>query len=181
MQQDLYTEDHQAFRATVKGFIERYVTPHHDDWERDGIIDRGVWLEAGKHGLLSFELPEEYGGGGIADFRYNAVLGEELTRAGASGVGFGLHNDVVAPYLERLATDEQKQRWFAGFCSGELITAIAMTEPAAGSDLQGVKTTAVRDGDHWVLNGQKTFITNGIHSDLVIVVARTDTSVSAAK
>jgi alkylation response protein AidB-like acyl-CoA dehydrogenase len=181
MQQDLYTEDHEAFRETARGFIERYITPRHDEWEQAGIVDRGVWLEAGKHGLLGFELPEEYGGGGVADFRYNAVLTEELTRAGASGIGFGLHNDVVAPYLARLATDAQKQRWFAGFCSGELITAIAMTEPAAGSDLQGVKTTAVRDGDDWVLNGQKTFITNGINSDLVIVVARTDTSVSAAK
>jgi alkylation response protein AidB-like acyl-CoA dehydrogenase len=181
MQQDLYTEDHQAFRESVRGFIERHITPHNDEWERAGIVDRGVWLEAGKHGFLGFELPEEYGGGGVEDFRYNLVLFEEIIRAGVSGVGFGLHNDVVAPYLHRLATDEQKERWFAGFCSGELISAIAMTEPAAGSDLQGVKTTAARDGDHWVLNGQKTFITNGINADLVVVVARTDTSVSASK
>ena len=122
MQKDLYTEDHEAFRDTARGFIERYVAPHHAEWEKAGIVDRGVWLEAGKHGLLGFELPEEYGGGGVADFRYNAVLLEEIIRAHASGIGFGLHNDVVAPYLVRLATDEQQARWFAGFCSGELIT-----------------------------------------------------------
>jgi alkylation response protein AidB-like acyl-CoA dehydrogenase len=174
MQKDLYTEDHEAFRDTARGFIERYITPHHPEWEKAGIVDRGVWLEAGKHGLLGFELPERYGGGGVADFRYNAVLVEEIVRAHASGIGFGLHNDVVAPYLVRLATDEQRQRWFAPFCSGELITAIAMSEPAAGSDLQGIKTHAVREGDDWVLNGSKTFITNGINSDLVIVVAKTD-------
>jgi alkylation response protein AidB-like acyl-CoA dehydrogenase len=174
MQKDLYTEDHEAFRATARGFIERFITPHHAEWERTGIVDRSVWLEAGKHGLLGFDLPTEFGGGGVADFRYNAVLLEEITRAQATGVGFGLHNDVVAPYLVRLATAEQQQRWFGGFCSGELISAIAMTEPGAGSDLQGVKTHAERDGDHWVLNGSKTFITNGINSDLVIVVAKTD-------
>ncbi|MBV9871226.1 MAG: acyl-CoA dehydrogenase family protein, partial [Frankiaceae bacterium] len=174
MQKTLYTDDHEAFRDTARGFIERYITPFHAQWEKDGIVDRGVWVEAGKHGLLGFEMPEEYGGGGAEDFRYNAVLGEELIKAQASGIGFGLHNDVVAPYFARLATDEQKDRWFRGFCSGELITAIAMTEPAAGSDLQGIKTHAKRAGDHWVLNGSKTFITNGINSDLVIVVAKTD-------
>jgi alkylation response protein AidB-like acyl-CoA dehydrogenase len=179
MQRDLYTEDHEAFRDTARGFIERHVTPFHDQWEKDGIVDRGVWLEAGKHGLLGFELPEEFGGGGISDFRFNAVLLEEVIRAGAGGLGFGLHNDVVAPYLVRLATEEQKERWFAGFCSGELITAIAMTEPAAGSDLQGIKTHAKPDGDGWILNGSKTFITNGINSDLVIVVAKTDPQAGA--
>ncbi len=180
MQKDLYTADHEAFRDTARGFVERYVTPFHDAWEKDGVVDRGVWVEAGKHGLLGFEISEEYGGGGVADFRYNAVLGEELIRAGASGIGFGLHNDVNAPYFERLATPEQKARWMPGFCSGELITAIAMTEPAAGSDLQGIKTTAVRDGDDWILNGQKTFITNGSNSDLIIVVVRTDPDAKAA-
>ena len=179
MQKNLYEADHEAFRATVRGFMDRYVIPQHAEWEKAGIVDRGIWLEAGKHGLLGFELPEEYGGGGVADFRYNAVLVEEITRAGATGVGFGLHNDVVAPYLTKLATEEQKARWFPGFCSGELITAIAMSEPAAGSDLQGIQSTAVRDGDAWVLNGSKTFITNGINSDLVIVVAKTDPSKGA--
>jgi len=179
VQKNLYEADHEAFRATVRGFMDRYVIPQHAEWEKAGIVDRGIWLEAGKHGLLGFELPEEYGGGGVADFRYNAVLVEEITRAGATGVGFGLHNDVVAPYLTKLATEEQKARWFPGFCSGELITAIAMSEPAAGSDLQGIQSTAVRDGDAWVLNGSKTFITNGINSDLVIVVAKTDPSKGA--
>jgi alkylation response protein AidB-like acyl-CoA dehydrogenase len=179
MRRDLYDDDHEAFRATARGFMERYVVPHHDEWEKAGIVDRGVWVEAGKHGLLGFELPEEYGGGGVADFRYNAVLLEEIIRAGASGIGFGLHNDVVAPYLTKLATEEQQGRWFPGFCAGELITAIAMSEPAAGSDLQGIQTTAVRDGDGWLLNGSKTFITNGINSDLVIVVAKTDPSKGA--
>lgn len=180
MQKDLYTQDHEAFRDTARGFVERYIAPHHDEWEAAGVVDRGVWVEAGKHGLLGFEIDEAYGGGGVRDFRYNAVLSEEVIRAGASGIGFGLHNDVVAPYFDRLATDEQKARWLPGFCSGELISAIAMTEPAAGSDLQGIKTTAVRDGDDWILNGQKTFITNGINSDLVIVVARTDPDAKAA-
>jgi alkylation response protein AidB-like acyl-CoA dehydrogenase len=180
VQRDLYTEDHDAFRDTARGFVERYISPHHDEWEKDGVVDRGVWVEAGKHGLLGFEIEEQYGGGGVHDFRYNAVLSEELIRAGASGVGFGLHNDVSAPYFDRLATPEQKERWLPKFCSGELISAIAMTEPAAGSDLQGIKTTAVRDGDDWILNGQKTFITNGINSDLVIVVAKTDPEAKAS-
>jgi alkylation response protein AidB-like acyl-CoA dehydrogenase len=180
VRKDLYTEDHEAFRATARGFVERYIAPYHDEWEQDGIVDRGVWLEAGKHGLLGFEVDEEYGGGGIKDFRYNAVLLEEVIRGHASGIGFGLHNDVVAPYFTRLATAEQKARWLPGFCSGELISAIAMTEPAAGSDLQGIKTTAARDGNDWLINGQKTFITNGINSDLVIVVAKTDPDAKAA-
>jgi alkylation response protein AidB-like acyl-CoA dehydrogenase len=180
MQRDLYTADHEAFRATVRGFLERHVIPFHHQWEADGIVDRGVWLEAGKQGLLGMEVPEEFGGGGVADFRYNAVLGEETVRARASGLGFGLHNDVVAPYLLKLATDEQKQRWLPRFCTGETITAIAMSEPGAGSDLQGIGTTAVRDGDDFVVNGQKTFITNGINSDLVIVVAKTDPEAKAA-
>ena len=180
MDRTLYDADHEAFRHTVRGFYERHVIPFHKQWEADGIVDRGVWLEAGKQGLLGMEVPEEYGGGGVADFRYNAVLAEENVRARASGIGFGLHNDVVAPYLLKLADDEQKQRWLPGFCTGEIITAIAMSEPGAGSDLQGIGTTAVRDGDDYVLNGQKTFITNGINSDLVIVVAKTDPDAKAA-
>jgi alkylation response protein AidB-like acyl-CoA dehydrogenase len=180
MQRDLFDADHDAFRDTVRGFYTRHVVPFHKEWEAAGIVDRGLWLEAGKQGLLGMAVPEEYGGGGVDDFRYNVVLTEENVRAHASGVGFGLHNDVVAPYLLELATDEQKQRWLPGFCSGEIITAIAMSEPGAGSDLQGITTNAVRDGDDWILNGQKTFITNGINSDLVIVVARTDTDAKAA-
>jgi acyl-CoA dehydrogenase len=180
MQRDLYDADHEAFRATCRSFYERHVIPFHKQWEADGIVDRGIWLEAGQQGLLGMDVPEKYGGGGVHDFRYHAVLVEENVRARASGVGFGLHNDVVAPYLLKLATEEQKQRWLPKFCTGELVTAIAMSEPGAGSDLQGIATTAVRDGDDYVLNGQKTFITNGIHSDLVIVVAKTDTSAKAA-
>jgi alkylation response protein AidB-like acyl-CoA dehydrogenase len=170
----LYESEHEAFRRSVRGFVERQVVPFHEQWEKDGVVDRSVWLEGGKQGLLGMDVPEEFGGGGVKDFRYNCVISEELTRVGASGVGFTLHNDVVAPYLLDLTTDEQKARWLPGFVTGELITAIAMSEPGAGSDLQGLKTTARRDGDDWVLNGSKTFITNGILSDLVIVVARTD-------
>ena len=137
---------------------------------------RQIWLDAGKHGLLGFDVPEEYGGAGISDFRYNAILAEEIANTGTVGVGFTLQNDVVAPYLVKLTNDEQKARWLPGFASGEIITAIAMTEPGAGSDLQGVATTARRDGDHYVVNGSKTFITNGILSDLVVVVVKTDPS-----
>ncbi len=174
MRSTLYEPEHEAFRDATRSFLGRHVTPFHDEWERAGIVDRSVWVEAGKQGLLGTDVPEQYGGGGIADFRYNCVVGEEVTRAGGSGVGFTLHNDVVAPYLLDLTTDEQKDRWLPGFTSGELITAIAMTEPGAGSDLQGLRTTARRDGSDWVLSGTKTFITNGIHADLVLVVARTD-------
>lgn len=127
----------------------------------------------GRQGLLGTAVPEEYGGGGNADFRYAAVIAEEFTRAGAAGLAIGLHNDIIGPYLTSLATEEQKRRWLPGFCSGETITAIAMTEPGAGSDLQGIRTTAEDRGDHWVLNGSKTFISNGILADLVIVVAKT--------
>ncbi len=173
MEQPLYESEHDAFRELARAFCDRHIAPYHRDWEKAGIVDRDVWTEAGKLGLLGTDMPEEYGGGGQVDFRFNAVLVEELIRVGGSGVGFGLHNDIVAPYLRELCTEEQKRRWLAGFCSGEIITAIAMSEPAAGSDLAGIRTTARREGDHYALNGSKTFITNGIHSDLVIVVAKT--------
>ena len=174
MQRDIFDAEHDAFRSLARTFIAKEITPFHDQWERDGQVSRDVWLAAGRTGLLGMDVPEEYGGGGVPDFRYNTVLLEELTKAGATGIGFPLQNDVVAPYLLRLADEDQKKRWLPGFCSGEIITAIAMTEPGAGSDLQGITTHARRDGDDWVLNGSKTFITNGILSDLVIVVARTD-------
>ena len=173
-QRTLFEPEHNLFRDAYRAFLDRHVEPYHDQWEQEKIVDRGVWLEAGKQGFLGMAVPEEYGGGGNADFRYNTIITEETTVGRYSGIGFGLHNDVVLPYLLRLASDEQKTRWLPGFCTGELITAIAMTEPGTGSDLQGIKTRAVRDGDDWVLNGSKTFITNGINSDLVIVVARTD-------
>ena len=167
------TQEHRDFQAMVRDFVEHEIVPHHADWERAGLVDREVWRSAGKLGLLGIDVPEEYGGGGVRDFRYQVIISEEIMRVGATGIGFALHNDVVAPYLLDLATEEQKQRWLPGFCSGGLITAIAMTEPEAGSDLQSIRTTAFRDGDDYVLKGAKTFITNGIHADLVVVVART--------
>ncbi|WUI85999.1 acyl-CoA dehydrogenase family protein [Micromonospora zamorensis] len=170
----IFSDDHLAFTELVRAFIDKEIAPHHDRWEADGIVDRGLWRAAGAAGLLGFSVDERYGGGGVTDRRFSAVLTEELARAGASGPAFGLHNDIIGPYLTDLTNDEQKQRWLPGFCSGDIITAIAMSEPGAGSDLQGITTTAVRDGDTYVLNGQKTFISNGILADLVIVVARTD-------
>ncbi|GAA1075331.1 acyl-CoA dehydrogenase family protein [Nocardiopsis composta] len=179
MQRELFEAEHDLFRESVAEFLEREVKPHHAQWEKDGIVPREVWTEAGKVGLLGLGVPEAYGGSGVRDFRFNAVLSEEICKAHASGLGFTLQNDVIAPYLVDLTTEEQKRRWLPGFCSGETITAIAMTEPGAGSDLQGIRTTAVRDGDEYVVNGQKTFITNGINSDLVIVVVRTDPEAGA--
>jgi alkylation response protein AidB-like acyl-CoA dehydrogenase len=170
----IYEQEHEDFRRTARAFMEKEVIPFHDQWEKDGQVSREVWLKAGEAGLLCFDVDEEYGGAGIQDFRYNMVLIEEITRAGASGVGFPVHNDVIVPYISHLATPEQKQRWLPGLVSGELISAIAMTEPGAGSDLQGIRTSAVDKGDHYVLNGSKTFISNGIMSDLVVVVARTN-------
>ncbi|ASF06197.1 MULTISPECIES: acyl-CoA dehydrogenase family protein [Nocardia] len=174
MERTLFEPEHELFRESFRKFLDQHVAPNHAQWEEQGIVDRSVWLEAGKQGFLGMAMPEEYGGGGVKDFRYNAIVAEESVRGQYSGLGFALHNDVIAPYLLELANDEQKQRWLPGFCAGEIITAIAMTEPGTGSDLQGIKTRAVRDGDDWVLNGAKTFITNGINSDIVIVVAQTD-------
>ena len=177
MRREIFTSEHDAFRAMVRSFIAREVTPYHEQWERDGVVSRDVWLAAGRAGLLGIDVDEKYGGGGNPDYTYYLILNEELARAGAHGPGFSVHNDINGQYLLRLATPEQRERWLPGYCSGELITAIAMTEPGAGSDLQGIRTSAVRDGDHYVLNGQKTFISNGLLSDLVIVVARTDPEV----
>ncbi|RLK22866.1 alkylation response protein AidB-like acyl-CoA dehydrogenase [Micromonospora sp. M71_S20] len=173
MEQHLYERDHEEFRELCREFLTREAVPHHERWEADGIVDREVWRRAGAAGLLGMDVDAEYGGGGQRDFRFNAVLDEEIVAAGCTGLGFGLHNDVVAPYLTELTTDEQRKRWLPGFCSGDLVTAIAMSEPGAGSDLAGIRTSAVRDGDSWVLNGQKTFITNGEMADLVVVVVRT--------
>ncbi|WP_327371415.1 acyl-CoA dehydrogenase family protein [Streptomyces sp. NBC_01217] len=173
MQRQIFSEDHDAFRETVRTFLTKEVLPHYEQWEKDGIVSREVWLAAGRQGLLGLAVPEEYGGGGTPDYRYSAVLSEEFTRAGAPGLALGLHNDIIGPYLTGLATEEQKRRWLPGFCSGEIVTAIAMTEPGAGSDLQGIRTTAEDKGDHWLLGGSKTFISNGILADLVVVVAKT--------
>ena len=174
MRDSILEPEHLAFRDLVREFVAREITPHHPGWERAGMVDRGVWLAAGRAGLLGLEVATEHGGGGTADFRFPALLTEELARSGSSGPGFSLHNDVVGAYLEHLATGEQRRRWLPGFCAGELISAIAMTEPGAGSDLEALRTTALRDGDAYVLNGSKTFVTNGIHADLVIVAAVTD-------
>ena len=168
----LFNADHEGFRDTVRRFIEREIAPFHAGWEEQGYVDREVWRKAGAAGLLCLTMPEALGGAG-ADKLFSVVLIEELTIAGATGIGFGLHNEIVAPYLLRYGTDEQQQRWLPKFASGELIGAIAMSEPAAGSDLQGIKTTAIKHADHYVLNGSKTFITNGWHADVVIVVAKT--------
>ncbi|MDT0306545.1 acyl-CoA dehydrogenase family protein [Streptomyces sp. DSM 44917] len=173
MERQIYGQDHEAFRETVRAFLAKEVTPHYEEWERAGAVSRDAWLAAGRQGLLGLAVPEEFGGGGEPDFRYSAVMGEEFAKAGVSGLALGLHNDIVGPYLTSLATDEQKRRWLPGFCSGETISAIAMTEPGAGSDLQGIRTSATDAGDHFVLNGAKTFISNGILADLVVVVAKT--------
>jgi alkylation response protein AidB-like acyl-CoA dehydrogenase len=170
----IFDDEHEAFRESVGAFLDKEVVPFHDQWEKDGIVDRDVWAKAGAQGLLGLQLDEVYGGGGTPDFRFNAVIGEEMTRRGVYGAAFTLFNDMIVPYLAACASDEQKQRWFPGLCSGETIAAIAMSEPGAGSDLQGIRTSAVDAGDHFVLNGQKTFISNGILADLVVVVARTD-------
>ncbi len=174
MEQRLYETEHEDFRQLCRTFLAREAVPHHEEWERAGIVDRDVWRKAGAAGLLGTDVDTEYGGGGQRDFRFNAVLDEEIVAAGATGLGFGLHNDIVAPYLTELTTPAQRTRWLPDFCSGAMITAIAMSEPGAGSDLAGIRTTAVRDADAYVLAGQKTFITNGEHADLVIVVAKTD-------
>jgi len=170
----VYEEDHRIFREGVRKFIEAEIVPHHDRWEREGIVDRDIWRKAGAQGCLAMGVPEAYGGPGIDDFRFNNVVTEELTLAGASGPGFSIHSDIVVPYLIEYGTEEQKRKYLPGCVSGDCIAAIAMTEPNTGSDLAGVRTTASRNGAGWVINGQKTFISNGIHADLTIVVARTD-------
>jgi alkylation response protein AidB-like acyl-CoA dehydrogenase len=176
MRRTLYDADHEAFRDTVRTFLAKEVVPCAAEWDRAGIVPRELFAAAGAQGLLGMAVPERYGGGGVRDFRFNAVLGEEVMRAGVAGPGAGLClvNDVCLPYLLDLATDEQRARWLPGIVAGRLIPAIAMTEPGAGSDLSAIATTAVREGDEWVVDGAKTFITNGINADLVITVVRTD-------
>ena len=174
MRRTVFDPEHEQFREVVREFLAREVAPHAQAWEAAGIVDREVYRAAGKHGLIGFNVPEEFGGGGVSDFRFNAVVAEELAVAGPGTPAFTLHNDIVAPYLVSLATPEQQQRWLPGFASGDLIGAIAMSEPGAGSDLAGVRTHAERDGSDWVLSGSKTFISSGINADLVIVVTRTD-------
>ena len=169
----VFRDDHEMFRDQVRRFVETEIVPHHAQWERDGIVPKSLWLHAGQQGLLCVTAPEEYGGSG-GDFGHSAVLIEELARVNATAVGFTTHSDIAVPYLVNYGTDEQKARWLPRLISGDLIAVIAMSEPQIGSDLRGMKTKAVRDGDHYVLSGQKTFITNGINSGLAIVAAKVE-------
>lgn len=175
IERTLFNADHEAFRDSFRRFVEKEITPFHDAWEEQGYVDREVWRKAGENGFLCMTMPEAYGGAG-ADKLYSVAQMEEIARAGVSGIGFGLHSEIVAPYILHYGTEEQKRKYLPLLASGEMVGAIAMSEPAAGSDLQGVKTTAIKsaDGSHYLLNGSKTFITNGWHADLVIVVAKTD-------
>ena len=179
MRRSLFEDLHEDFRASFRTFLEREVLGgegRYGEWEREGITPREVFEAAGRGGFLAMSVPERYGGPGADDFRLNLVIGEECQRLGVGSFGLGitLHNDICLPYFLRLADEPQRERWLPGQVSGELITALAMTEPGIGSDLAAMSTTAIRDGDHYVLNGSKTFITNGINSDLVIVAAKTD-------
>ena len=174
----LFSEEHTAYRDSLRRFLEAEVVPHHADWEEQGFVDREIWTKAGANGFLCASMPEEYGGAS-ADKLYSVVQMEEVARVNATGLGFGLHSEIVAPYINRYGSDEQMQRFLPKMAKGEVIGAIAMSEPAAGSDLQGVRTTAIRQGDHYVLNGSKTFITNGWHADVVIVVAKTNPAAGA--
>lgn len=173
----VFRDDHEHFRTQVQRFIEKEITPFHAQWEKDGIVPKSVWAKAGQEGLLNCMLPEPYGGGG--DFGHSAVLIEEMGKVNASGPGFNLHSEIVAPYIFRYGTPEQKDRWLPAMASGEVIGAIAMTEPGTGSDLKAVRTTAKREGDSYIINGQKTFITNGQNADLIIVVCKTDPDLGA--
>ena len=174
----IFDTDHDAFRESFRSWLDKEVVPNDTAWNEAGIVPREVFESAGSHGFLAFDVPEEFGGGGIPDFRFNQVAAEEiqLSGAGASGLGMTLHNDICIPYFLKYCTEEQRQRWLPGIASGELITAIAMTEPGIGSDLASMSTTATRDGDHYVVSGSKTFITNGINADLVITAVKTDPS-----
>jgi alkylation response protein AidB-like acyl-CoA dehydrogenase len=173
-----YDDDHLAFGEAFRTFADKALVPNYLEWEKAGITPREVFQEAGKSGFLGMSVPEEYGGGGVEDYRFNQILNEQIALAGitGSGLGLSLHNDTCLPYFLSFCNDEQKQRWLPGITSGELITAVAMTEPGAGSDLAGLRTTATRDGDHYLVNGSKTFITNGINADLVIVAVRTSSN-----
>ncbi|MBV9660181.1 MAG: acyl-CoA dehydrogenase family protein [Acidimicrobiales bacterium] len=176
MERTLFEAEHEELRSSFRAWLDKEVVPRKEEWETAGIVPREVFADAGRHGFLGMAIPEEYGGGGVEDFRYNLVIGEEIQAAGAGAAGLGitLHNDICLPYFLRYCTDEQKARWLPGIASGELITAIAMTEPGIGSDLASMSTTARRDGDVYIVNGSKTFITNGINSDLVITAVKTD-------
>lgn len=174
----VFREDHEMLRDSIRRFLERECKPRQAQWDQEGRVDRETWLKAGREGLLCTTLDPEWGGAG-GDFGHAAVIVEEIARSGVSGLGFGLHSDVVAPYIARLGTPEQKQKWLPRCASGEVMLAIAMSEPGAGSDLKAIRTTALRDGNEYVINGAKTFISNGLNCDLVIVVAKTEPELGA--
>ena len=174
----IFTEEHEMFRDQVRRFVEAEIVPHHEQWEIDGRVSRDAWLKAGQHGLLCATLPEEYGGSG-ADFLFSAVIMEELARVGAMGPGFSLHSDIVAPYVMHYGGDDLKREWLPKMSTGEAIGALGMSEPAAGSDVQAIKTTAIRDGDDYLINGQKVFITNGGNCDLIVLACKTDPTAGA--
>ncbi len=180
MPRNIYADDHDALRATARQFVDRVLVPRADQMLKAKCIERDIWHEAGAQGLLALEIPEEFGGAGSPDYRFNAVIAEEIAAFNvATASSFGIHSDVCPPYIVDLGTQEQKERWLPGMATGEKICAIAMTEPSGGSDLAALKTTATHTGDGWVINGAKTFITNGFQADLVIVAARTDPSKGA--
>ena len=167
VERSVYREDHEQFRTSVRRFMERECAPHQEEWNQAGIVSRDVWRKAGKEGLLCVTLPTEYGGGG-GDFGHSSIIAEEMAYAGVS-ISFGLHSDIVAPYIARLGTEAQKQKWLPGICAGEQILAVAITEPGGGSDVKALRTTAVREGDEYVINGSKTFISNGLNCGMVPV------------
>jgi acyl-CoA dehydrogenase len=172
LKRTIFTAEHDAFRESVREFVAREAVPHTEEWEQAGMVDRSFWTKAAALGFVGFAAPEEHGGLGLPDFRFNTILNEEMSYAGAVGDNFSLQNDVVAPYLIEFTTPEQKARWLPGFTRGKLVTAIAMSEPGMGSDLRAMATVAKSDGDGYTLNGSKTFVTSGIQADLVIVAAR---------
>jgi alkylation response protein AidB-like acyl-CoA dehydrogenase len=176
MRRTLFEPEHVDFRESVRRFVAEEISPHHEDWEGQGIVARELFAKAAGKGMLAIQVPEQYGGAGIDDFRFNQIVGEEVSLAGAAGSGLGitLHNDICLPYFLKLCNAEQRERWLPGIADGSLITAVAMTEPEIGSDLAGLRTSARRDGDGYVVNGSKTFITNGINADLVITAVKTD-------
>jgi alkylation response protein AidB-like acyl-CoA dehydrogenase len=179
IERTIFSSDHESFRDSYRRFLEKEVAPYHAQWEEQGYVDRALWNKAGENGFLCPSMPEEYGGAG-ADRLYSVVLMEEQARTGFTGIGFGLHSEIVAPYLLHYGTDAQKAKYLPKLASGEMVSAIAMSEPAAGSDLQGIKSTAIKQEDgSYLLNGSKTFITNGWHADLVIVVAKTNPTAGA--
>ena len=178
MKRTLYAEEHEALRESFRSWLDKEIVPHEIEWNEAGIVPRTVFSDAGSHGFLGFDVPEEFGGGGMPDFRFNTIIDEEiqLSGAGSSGLGISLHNDICVPYFLKYCTKEQRERWLPGIASGELITAIGMTEPGIGSDLGSLATSAIRDGDRYIVNGSKIFITNGINADLVITAVKTDPS-----